>query len=407
MKKVFLTFCGFTAALMFAACGGDSSSNSVDQESDDSSSSVQSDSTDVSSSSATEEYTDPSWPDGARAATLEDLGKYYLVKINDKTFHLSTGIKEGMFSLWAIDTEDNNTSIGVLLVRTDFKNGIVKMNSDNTESPFSLKDSPASQKILKGINTSGKATELSFIVKGDKLMYRVDKGKFVDVEVEKVTSEKALVNSAKDLDKKRISCKAGDTTQVFTFYSGRYTQERVVGKDTIYWTAGYVDTYRGSTFFWPMFNSSGLAYLNVWNIASDLKSFAPFASSFQGFDECSPSDFKYTAVDGSALVGDWAAYDEKAFLDWTLTLKASMDYSLKAAAGRSEEKVGAWDVYGDVLFLKISTMLDYQKRCGNGGCNLAIKGNVSGISEDGFTYNHSEKGSPLMPKEWGLPEYDE
>ena len=111
MKKFFLTFCGFAAALMLVACGDDSGSNSVDRESNKSSSSV--DSTDGSSSSA---YVDPTWPEGARAATLEDLGKYYLVKIKGETFHLSTGIKEGMFSLWAIDTKDNVTSKAILLI---------------------------------------------------------------------------------------------------------------------------------------------------------------------------------------------------------------------------------------------------------------------------------------------------
>ena len=73
MKKSFLLAGGFALALFFAACGDDSSSgNSVDQETDESSSSVE-DSTDVSSSSA--EYKDPTWPEGARAATLDDLKK--------------------------------------------------------------------------------------------------------------------------------------------------------------------------------------------------------------------------------------------------------------------------------------------------------------------------------------------
>ena len=52
MKKSFWLAGSFSLALMFAACGDDSSSNgSVDQETDESSSSVE-DSTDGSSSSA-------------------------------------------------------------------------------------------------------------------------------------------------------------------------------------------------------------------------------------------------------------------------------------------------------------------------------------------------------------------
>ena len=82
MKKSFWLAGSFSLALMFAACGDDSSSNgSVDQETDESSSSVE-DSTDGSSSSA--EYKDPTWPEGARAATLDDLKKYYILKIKVK-----------------------------------------------------------------------------------------------------------------------------------------------------------------------------------------------------------------------------------------------------------------------------------------------------------------------------------
>ena len=85
MKKSFFLAGGFALALFFGACGDDSSSNSnsVDQETDVSSSSV-GDSTDVSSSSA--EYKDPSWPDGARAATLDDMKKYLVLKtLNSST----------------------------------------------------------------------------------------------------------------------------------------------------------------------------------------------------------------------------------------------------------------------------------------------------------------------------------
>ena len=90
MKKSFWLAGSFSLALVFAACGDDSSSNgSVDQETDESSSSVE-EPTDESSSSA--EYKDPTWPEGARAATLDDLKKYYILKIKGETFHLGTGI---------------------------------------------------------------------------------------------------------------------------------------------------------------------------------------------------------------------------------------------------------------------------------------------------------------------------
>lgn len=401
MKKVFLTFCGFTAALMFAACGGDSSSNSVDQESDDSSSSVETDSTDVSSSSAAAEKTDPSWPDGARAATLDDLKKYYLLKIDGETFHLGTGSKAGMFSLWAIDEKDGSTHLALLLIATDFKDGTVKMGSSNTMDPLVLDEKLSSNKVLKSILKASKDREVSFIVVGDQLKYRVDKGDFVEAEVENLPVEKALVTNAENLDKKRLVCtvKGNDTTQVYSFYKGRYVMQRVVKDDTVSWNAGLFDIYRGYSFFVSKFATGSDLAMMTRKITSDM-------DSIRDYSACKHSDFKYSAIDGSSLIGDWAAFDKDANLDWGFSLKSSMKYTLVANSGMSENKEGTWDVYGDQLFLKVSKMLNSDDRCKDNGCAFAIKGPVSDISEEGFTYNHSEKGTPKMPKKWEVPLFE-
>ena len=105
MKKSFLLAGGFSLALFFAACGDDSSSNgTVDQETDVSSSSV-GDSTDESSSS--KEQKDPSIPEGARAATLEDLNKHQIIEIKGEKFLLATGSKVGIFGLWTTDSVES------------------------------------------------------------------------------------------------------------------------------------------------------------------------------------------------------------------------------------------------------------------------------------------------------------
>jgi len=401
MKKAFLTFCGFTAALMFAACGGDSSSNSVDQESGESSSSVEADSTDVSSSSAAQEYTDPSWPDGARAATLDDLERNYLVKIDGETFHLGTGSKTGMFSLWAIDVNEGNTHLALLLITTDFKDGIVKMGSSNTMDPLVLDEKLSSNKVLRSIQKASKDREISFIIVGDQLKYRVDKGDFVEAEKEKLSVENALVTNAENLDKKRLVCNVtgNDTTQVYTFYKGRYVMQRVVKSDTVSWNAGLFDIYRGYSFFVSKFATGADLAMMTRKITSEM-------DSIRDYSACKPSDFKYTAIDGSSLIGDWAAFDKEANLDWAFSLKSSMNYTLAANSGMSENKEGSWDVYGDQLFLKVAKMLNSDERCKDNSCTFSIKGPVTDISEDGFTYNHSEKGTPKMPKKWEVPLFE-
>lgn len=397
MKKSFFLAGGFALALFFGACGDDSSSNSnsVDQETDVSSSSV-GDSTDVSSSSA--EKTDPTWPEGARAATLDDLKKYYILKIKGETFHLGTGVKEGMFSLWAIDESEGNTHLALLLIATDFKDGVIKMGSSNTMDPLVLDEKLATNKILKDISKSSKDMELSFIVSDDKMMYRVDKGDFVEAEVEQLKADQSLVTDASNFDKKRLACTItdNDTTQVFSFYKGRYIMERVVGKDTVSWNAGYVDTYRGYTFFVSKFATGSDLAMMTRKVTVNM-------DSIRDYSKCTKSEFKYTDVDAAKLKGDWATLDKSANTDWELNLKADMQYTLVANAGMNENKTGAWDVYGDVLLLKVEKMLNAADR----KCANSIKGNVTDVSEKGFSYNHSDKCSPALPKTWEVPVFEE
>ena len=395
MKKSFFLAGGFALALFFAACGDDSSSNgSVDQETDGSSSSVE-DSTDVSSSSV--EQKDPTWPEGARAATLSDLKKYYILKVKGETFHLGTGIKEGMFSLWGIDETDGNPHLALLLIASDFKDGVIKMGSSNTMDPLVLDEKLATNKILKDINKSTKDMEISFIVKDEKLMYRIDKGDFAEAEVEQLKADQSLVTDASNFDKKRLACtvSGNDTTQVYSFYKGRYIMERVVGKDTVSWNAGYVDTYRGYTFFVSKFATGPDLAMMTRQVTASM-------DSIRGNSKCSKSDFKYTDVDAAKLKGDWATLDKSTNTDWELNLMAANQYSLVANAGMNENKSGTWDVYGDVLLLKVEKLLNAAER----KCANSIKGNVTEVSEKGFTYNHSDKCSPALPKTWEVPVFE-
>lgn len=395
MKKSFFLAGGFALALFFAACGDDSSSNgSVDQETDGSSSSVE-DSTDVSSSSV--EQKDPTWPEGARAATLSDLKKYYILKVKGETFHLGTGIKEGMFSLWGIDETDGNPHLALLLIASDFKDGVIKMGSSNTMDPLVLDEKLATNKILKDINKSSKDMEISFIVKDEKLMYRIDKGDFAEAEVEQLKADQSLVTDASNFDKKRLACtvSGNDTTQVYSFYKGRYIMERVVGKDTVSWNAGYVDTYRGYTFFVSKFATGPDLAMMTRQVTASM-------DSIRGNSKCSKSDFKYTDVDAAKLKGDWATLDKSTNTDWELNLMAANQYSLVANAGMNENKTGTWDVYGDVLLLKVEKLLNAAER----KCANSIKGNVTEVSEKGFTYNHSDKCSPALPKTWEVPVFE-
>jgi len=390
MKTSFLLAGGFALALFFAACGDDSSSgNNVDQETDESSSSVE-DSTDVSSSSA--EYKDPTWPEGARAATLEDLDRHQIISIKGESFLLATGAKAGMFGLWTLDSKETLTGQHLLLVLSDFKNGIMTMNGKTALNPFLFDSTKAGDKILSSIvKKDSKGMELSFVVVDKKLMYRVDDGDFAEVTPKTLNLGMALVTDADKLEKKRLVCKASgnDTAQVFSFFNGRYIMERVVGKDTISWNAGLMDIYGGWTFFVSKFaTGTDLAMMSRQITTSD---------SIRNVSKCDKSDFKYDDVDATDLQGVWAAYENN--MDWEMNLMPAMDYTVLADAGASENRSGAWDVYGNVLLLKVEKMLNAgERKCAN-----AIKGSVTSVSEKGFTFNHSDKCTPALPKTWEVP----
>ena len=392
MKKSFLLAGGFALALFFAACGDDSSSNgSVDQETDESSSSV--DSTDVSSSSA--EYKDPSWPDGARAATLDDFNKHQIISIKKESFLLTTGAKAGMFGLWTLGADSTLTNQRLLLVLSNFENGIMTMNSKTTLNPFYFDSSKAGDKVLMSImDKNSKGMELSFIVVDKKLMYRVDKGDFAEVTPKTLNLGRSTLTDVDKLDKKRLVCKTSgnDTTQVYSFFKGRYIMERVVGKDTVSWNAGFVDIYGGWSFFVSRFATGSDLAIMSRQISSEM-------DSIRSVSACTSSENKYSPIEESSVAGDWAAYDEGAGMDWSMNLKSSMEYTLVANAGMNESKAGAWAVYGDVLLLKVEKMLNPTER----KCAGAIKGNLTAVSENGFTYSHSDKCSPSLPKTWELP----
>ena len=69
---------------------------------------------------------------------------------------------------------------------------------------------------------------------------------------------------------------------------------------------------------------------------------------------------------------------------------------MTADDGAKENKSGAWAVYGNQLLLDVTS-------CSTQNCALGIKGPLTKVSDKGFTFNHSDKGSPAVPKTWELP----
>ena len=402
MKKSFLLAGGFALALFFAACGDDSSSgNSVDQETDESSSSVE-DSTDVSSSS--KEQKDPSVPEGARKATLEDLNWHQLIEIKGEQFLLATGNKTGVFALWTTDSAETIANQNVLVVRSNFGEGKLKIDANTAFMPYGT--SVASKKgteILEGlIDSKASGLEISFIVEDSTLKYNVGKSDYKKVKLKDVDPSPLYVKAASKLADKRLACEfSDDTTMVFSFYKGgRYIAEQVVKGDTVSWNAGYMDVFYDLTFMLSDFagpanvqTRGGFGYKAYYHFYADLSQMTDISKTAE--ISCVASDLKYTPVKETDVVGKWSSFEDGKIY-WKLDLGSSNKYTMTADDGAKENKSGAWAVYGNQLLLDVTT-------CSTQNCALGIKGPLTKVSDKGFTYNHSDKGSPAVPKTWEVP----
>ena len=400
MKNQFL--CIGCLAAMFALWGcGDSSSSSSDNDREDLSSEAE----EVSSSSTEDESSssiDIDIPKGARLATLDDFkDKYYsLGERYGKNIRFSVGGKHGVFALWIPDTIH-------VVVRSDFDNGMIQLDAEHAVPIGFMYDGKAisgAPDSLKALVSKG--SSISFIVNDkDELQYSINEEDYRTLESDAVKSKGTLLSNGDSLSGKRLVCKSGDSTLVYSFYTGRYTEEVVTGKDTISWSAGYFDIQRSYLFMLPVFYNKRVAALTSGTINSEDYT---FTTSSNATLPCSNEKFKYSEVKPADLVGDWASLDKKASLDWELTLSKNRGFTLSAYKGVTnvEYKVGerlpAWDVYGDVLFLKASGCLDKET------CTTVIKGNITDFDKKkGFTLNHSDNDDPGLPTEWTIPVYDE
>lgn len=386
MKIQYLMAGCLAASLTFFGCGDDSSSNSgsgVDRE--DVSSSSGDD--DISSSSTKKESSSSAKAkDGSRAATLDDLSKNMILDIDGHEVHLSTGIKQGLFSFWVLgDVGEPDT--GKIAAVSDFSDGVITLNKDNTVTSVisSLDDDYFLYKMAK-------EKTIAFTVdSSEKLMYSVDGGKKKEVKTEQVTLGKSTINKMEEMVGKAITCKSGDTTDVYRFFDGRFVISHSVGKEE-YLAGGYADIQRGTLFMIPEFYTWRLQQVYLFTVSSTFD---------LGAGECSADDFDVKTIKSKDLARSWYGFDYDKIIDWLFTLNDDKTFSLLGNNGLEAIKKGSWDVYGDVLFLKVTACSDPES------CEKAIAGVIEDFDKDeGFTFNHGNKESPALPKKWSLPELE-
>jgi hypothetical protein len=381
MKMHYLLAGCVAATLVFSGCGSDSSSDSAIDREDVSSSSVKDESSSskkVSSSSSKKQL-----PDGVREATLEDLSRNMQLDIDGHDVHMVAGSKQGLFSFWVVDT-------GEVVVTSDFKDGAIAIDDDNSATSIisKLDDDYFLAKMAKGMN-------LEFTVDSEgNLLYSVDKGEAKKVQAEQVPAGNSYIGNYDKMVGKKLTCKSGDTTDVYRFFAGRYVMESTAGKKTLLRVGGYADIHRGKLILMPEYYSDGVMALYMYVVSES------FTLDEQ---ECTSEEFKIAKVKEADLADNWYSYDKELKLDWNFVLKANGTFDLEGRSNEPEQKkAGRWSLYGDVLLLRSESCLDPKT------CETFVMGNIEDFEKGkGFTYKHTSEEIPPMPTEWVVQKYED
>lgn len=290
-----------SSALLFAACGDDSSSASADpsaeessssvEEGDDSSSSEKGDkssssekSSDNSSSSVKEDSKSSSsvskdkssssespkssssivLPEGTRIAKLEDLQKNMELKLFDQTVYLSTGRKQGLMALRIPDEL-------WVVTYTDFADGVVSFEKNNSGMQYSETD--AAKKIVENVN---KGFKMSFVVKetdnadeDDTILYSVDGGDYSEAIKASVAVQKSKVSKAEVIQNKIYECTDGDSTKIFKFLDSSYAYETSVDGSLQDKHEGHYDIQRSTLLMLPLREEDASLSMFIYSVGTD------------------------------------------------------------------------------------------------------------------------------------------
>ena len=241
-----------------------------------------------------------------------------------------------------------------------------------------------------------KGGKIEFVVKGEKLQYSINGGDYADVEKANVKTSSNWLSDGTKLQGVRLSCKNDDAKQAYSFYKGRYVVEESIG-DSSFWSAGFYDIQRSHLLMTPVFFNKSAYSLVSGQVSSDFNLSMDTGAEIK----CEKTTFTFDEVDRDSIAKEWVADADG--VDWTLKLKTSGEYALDATKGKNSEDVrsGKWDIYGDILFLKNSSCQSPSK------CAKSVKGAVEGFDpQKGFTYKHDDSSTPVMPKDWTLPQYE-
>lgn len=370
-----------SAALLFTACGSDSSS-SPNRESDSSSS------TETSSSSVVNEEA------AEIEALVEETPNMLLTKKGDANIWLVAG-STGLYSLWAIDTASSSTSYATVATMGDITTGTLAFSK--TEDGFVYaKGVSQGEAFIKWLE---KGISLQFSVKDSALMVSIDGDDPVAVQkaTRKVTS--GYLSKADSLVGKKLEWSNGDSSSVYRFYkNGEYIRLKTDGEEDGF-EAGYYDVHRQILMLLPKEHVGSVSALTRYTAKVD-------GDSYTLDDEISAKTYKASSIKVSypdvelLSANGWESESNDTLL-WTLDLQENNRYLIEGKTGVTDNTLkirrkGDWSVYGDYLVMTVDTC----QAITSVKCPTEY-GQITTLSEETFEFDNAiEDNEYAAPKKW-------
>lgn len=325
-------------------------------------------------------------------AKLDDLEKNHELKLFDQTVYLSTGSKQGLIALRIPDEL-------WIVTYTDFADGVVSFDEEN--SGLQKANTDAVEKIMGELKNGFK---ISFIVDKDGVLrYALNGSDYYEAIKASVAVQKDKVSKAADIKDKIYECVDGDTTRTFRFFDNSYIVETLVNEKVAYWMGGHYDIQRSTLLLLPAYFSRPVYSMYTYSVGTD-NAITLTDGTAMG---CNVEDFEYDYEVPSDYIGDWQA--EKDGIDWEFVLRADGSYKITAFEGTKqvEAKQGVWEIYGCYMVM-------FNKACMRpDNCTTSIYGQMQTGTVDhetgkisGFSFIHSDTGSPKIPTSFDAPEYE-
>lgn len=375
-NKIFSIVAG--SALAFTACS-DSGSN-ASRETDSSSSG------EVLSSSSSPDNPTPAF-DTENLLPNMDLGLKFGTNL-----WLSAG-KNGLYSLWFVDTANAEVSYGTIVSHADLSNGILAFDSSSgyTYAANHHKGDSVLAWIRKGIR-------LEFSMDGSTLMVKIDDAEPVAVKKATRQVESGYLAKGDSLVGKVLEWSNGDSSSVYRFYkNGEYIRE--VGGKSFAFEAGYYDVHRQRLLTLPVYFAGYVSILNSYAAKEN-------SGSYEFDNDISKKNYSVSSMtveypDVSLLVAAGWRSESNDTLRWTLSFSGE-NYTIKGKTGLSEntlkiQRDGAWAVFGDRLVLSVEKCSAAKKV----ECPAVEYGTLSNVKATSFGFENSDSSDEYAaPKNW-------